>query len=54
MLINETFIRACEKGDYNTVHQIFQNKSDFTIDVRNQFGRTAMQLAIEKGHIEVG
>ncbi|CAF2369850.1 unnamed protein product [Rotaria sp. Silwood2] len=51
--INEKFVRACENGDYSTVHQILRDNPKFNIDVTNQLGRTAMQLAIENEHLEV-
>ncbi|CAF0736641.1 unnamed protein product [Rotaria sordida] len=53
MNVNEKFVRACENGDYSTVHQILRDNPKFNIDVTNQLGRTAMQLAIEKEHLEV-
>lgn len=53
MNINEKFVRACENGDYSTVDQILRENPGFSIDVTNQLGRTAMQLAIEKEHLEV-
>lgn len=54
MDINDQFVRACENGDYNTVRRILEENAKFSIDVTNQLGRTAMQLAIEKEHLEVG
>jgi ankyrin repeat protein len=51
--INEQFVHACGNGDYNTVHRILEENSKFNIDVTNQLGRTAMQLAIENEHLEV-
>lgn len=53
MNINERFVRACENGDYTTVDQILHDNPKFNIDVTNQLGRTAMQLAIENEHLEV-
>ncbi|CAF3947528.1 unnamed protein product, partial [Rotaria magnacalcarata] len=53
MNIDEKFVRACENGDYSTVHQILLENPKFSIDVTNQLGRTAMQLAIENEHLEV-
>ncbi|CAF4832795.1 unnamed protein product [Rotaria sp. Silwood1] len=53
MNIKEKFVRACENGDYSTVHQILRDDPKFNIDVTNQLGRTAMQLAIENEHLEV-
>jgi hypothetical protein len=54
MGINEQFVRACETGDYSTVHRILKGNQISNIDVTNQLGRTAMQLAIENEHLEVG
>ena len=54
MDIKDQFVRACENGDYNTVRRILEENAKFSIDVTNQLGRTAMQLAIEKEHLEVG
>ena len=54
MNTNDKFVRACENGDYSTVHQILRDNPKFNIDVTNQLGRTAMQLAIENEHLEVG
>jgi ankyrin repeat protein len=54
MDIKDQFVRACENGDYNTVRRILEENPKFSIDVTNQLGRTAMQLAIEKEHLEVG
>jgi ankyrin repeat protein len=54
MGINEQFVRACENGDYTTVHRILETNQISNIDVTNQLGRTAMQLAIENEHLEVG
>ncbi len=53
MGINEQFVRACENGDYSTVHRILENNPKLNIDVTNQLGRTALQLAIENEHLEV-
>ena len=53
MNIKEEFVHACENGDYNTVHRILEENAEFSIDVSNQLGRTAMQLAIEREHLEV-
>jgi len=54
MGINEQFVRACENGDYSTVHRLLKGNQIPNIDVTNQLGRTAMQLAIENEHLEVG
>ena len=51
--INEQFIRACVNGDYRTVQQMLDASQITNIDVTNQLGRTAMQLAIENEHLEV-
>ncbi len=53
MSINEQFVRACENGDYSTVHHMLDKHLIASIDVTNQLGRTAMQLAIENEHLEV-
>lgn len=53
MNINEQFVRACVNGDYQTVHQMLHTNQITNIDVTNQLGRTAMQLAIENEHLEV-
>jgi hypothetical protein len=53
MPVIEQFVRACENGDYSTVHRILEENFRFNIDVTNQLGRTAMQLAIENEHLEV-
>jgi hypothetical protein len=53
MPINEQFVRACEYGDYSTIHRILEENPKFSIDVTNQLGRSAMQLAIEGEHLEV-
>lgn len=53
MDINDQFVHACENGDYKTVHRILDENPKFSIDVTNQLGRSAMQLAIEKEHLEV-
>jgi hypothetical protein len=53
MDINDQFIYACENGDCHSVRRILDDNPKFSIDVTNQLGRTAMQLAIEKEHIEV-
>ncbi len=50
---DEQFVRACENGDYSTVQLILETDPRFNIDVTNQLGRTAMQLAIENEHLEV-
>ncbi|CAF1291792.1 unnamed protein product [Adineta steineri] len=51
--VNEQFVRACENGDYSTVHRILLENEKYNIDVANQLGRTAIQLAIENEHLEV-
>lgn len=51
--INEQFIRACVNGDYRTVQQMLDTGQITNIEVTNQLGRTAMQLAIENEHLEV-
>lgn len=53
MDLNDQFVHACENGDYKTVHRILEENPKFSIDVTNQLGRSAMQLAIEKEHLEV-
>ena len=53
MHIDEQFIHACEYGDYSTLHRILEENPKFNIDVTNQLGRSAMQLAIEGEHLEV-
>lgn len=53
MNIKDQFILACENGDYNQVHRILEENPKFSIDVTNRLGRTAIQLAIEKEHLEV-
>jgi hypothetical protein len=51
--INDQFVRACEDGDYSTVHRILEENNKFSIDITNQLGRTPIQLAIENEHLEV-
>ena len=53
MHINDQFVRACENGDYSTVRRILEDNNKFNMDVTNQLGRTAIQLAIENEHLEV-
>ncbi|CAF0998099.1 unnamed protein product [Adineta ricciae] len=53
MNINDQFVRACENGDYSTVHRILEENNKFNIDVTNQLGQTAIHLAIENEHLEV-
>lgn len=53
MTTSEQFVRACENGDYRTVHRMLEANQITNIDVINQLGRTAMQLAIENEHLEV-
>lgn len=44
---------ACEGGDYRTVVKILETIKDFNIEITDNLGRTALQLAIENEHIEV-
>ena len=44
---------ACENGDYPTVTKILESIKDFSIDVADNLGRTAMRLAVENEHLEV-
>jgi hypothetical protein len=51
--INERFIDACENGDLAIVNLILQNIKDFSIDIADNLGRSALRLAVENEHIEV-
>jgi hypothetical protein len=51
--INELFVHACENGDYLTVSKILDDTKDFSIDVTDNIGRSALRIAIENEHLEV-
>ena len=53
MDINEIFIEACIKGDYQKVDFIFNQIKDFNINVTDNLGRSALHLAVANEHIEV-
>ena len=51
--INDRFVNACENGDLAIVNLILQNIKDFSIDIADNLGRSALRLAVENEHIEV-
>jgi hypothetical protein len=51
--INERFLYACENGDYPTVVFVLEALKDFSIDVTDSLGRSALRLAVENEHLEV-
>jgi hypothetical protein len=53
MNINEIFLDACINGDYLTVNFILKTIKDFSIDITDNLGRSALRLAVANEHIEV-
>jgi len=43
---------ACENGDLHTLNLILQNVKDFSIDISDNLGRSALRLAVENEHLE--
>jgi len=50
--ITDLFLYACTHGDYMLVYSLLQ-EGKVKADVSNRMGKTALQLAIEKEHLEV-
>lgn len=48
----DLFLYACTHGDYMLVHSLLQ-EGKVKANVTDRMGRTALQLAIEKEHLEV-
>lgn len=50
--LNDLFLYACTHGDYMLVYDLLR-EGQVQADVTNRIGKSALQLAIEKEHLEV-
>jgi len=50
--ITDLFLYACTHGDYMLVYSLLQS-GEIKANVSNRMGKSALQLAIEKEHLEV-
>ncbi|XP_077977237.1 short transient receptor potential channel 4-like [Glandiceps talaboti] len=51
--IAELYLSAAEKGDIHELNKALKSSSKFDINVKDNKGRSALQLAVENGRLEV-
>ncbi|CAF0993566.1 unnamed protein product [Brachionus calyciflorus] len=51
--LNDVFREACKNGDSETVKEILESIKNFNIEITDNFGRSALKLAIQNDNLEV-